>query len=63
MRVRPSTSYAQQRGFVITIVARLVFAIVHLPGKVNMADILTKAQAVSVFNELMSAYDAYVGAV
>ena len=42
--------------------ARRVFTMVHLPGKVNMADILTKAQAVSVFNELMIAYDAYVSA-
>ena len=41
-------------------VARRVFSLVHLPGKINMADILTKAQAVSVFVELMAAYDAYV---
>jgi hypothetical protein len=40
-------------------VARLVFVLVHLPGKVNLADILTKAQAPPVFIELMTAYDAY----
>ena len=41
-------------------VAQLVFALQHLPGKVNIADILTKAQAASVFVELMAAYDAFV---
>ena len=43
-------------------VARLVLVLIHLPGKVNMADILTKPQAVSVFNELIQAYDAFVSA-
>ena len=43
-------------------VARDIFSIVHLPGRVNIADILTKAQAVSVFVELMRAYEAYVSA-
>ena len=43
-------------------VARLVFTLVHLPGRINMADILTKAQAPSVFVELMIAYDAHVAA-
>ena len=43
-------------------VARLVLTLVHLPGKINVADILTKAQAASVFNELMTAYDALVDA-
>ena len=42
--------------------ARDVFSIVHLPGRVNIADILTKAQAVAVFVELMRAYEAYVSA-
>ena len=42
--------------------ACLVLVLVHLPGKINIADILTKAQAASVFNELMSAYDALVDA-
>ena len=41
-------------------VARLVLELVHLPGKINIADILTKAQATSVFNELMVAFDALV---
>ena len=43
-------------------VARLVLVLVHLPGKINVADILTKAQATSVFVELMAAYDALVSA-
>ena len=43
-------------------IARLVFVMVHLPGVLNMADILTKAQSVSVFNQLMTAYDAFVTA-
>ena len=43
-------------------VARDVFVLKFISGKVNLADVLTKAQAVSVFNELMTAYDAYVSA-
>ena len=31
----------------------------HIAGVINLADILTKAQAVSVFVNLMTAYDAY----
>ena len=41
-------------------VARLVLDLIHIMGRVNMADILTKAQTVSVFKELMAAYRAYV---
>ena len=40
-------------------VAREVFSMQTIPGSINLADILTKAQAVSVFNALMAAYDAY----
>ena len=43
-------------------VARDVFKMVFITGSVNLADILTKAQAVAVFNTLMAAYDAYVAA-
>ena len=39
-------------------VAREVFVLTFISGKVNLADIMTKAQAVSVFNEIMTAYDA-----
>ena len=39
-------------------VARLVFVLIHLPGKVNLADVLTKAQTHNVFNELLAAHDA-----
>ena len=35
---------------------------VHITGRINMADILTKAQAVSVFLELMAAYHAHTRA-
>ena len=41
-------------------VAREVFAMVHLPGTINLADIMTKAQAVAMFNNLMQAYDAFI---
>ena len=41
-------------------VARDVITLVHLPGAVNLADILTKAQAVAVFVQLMAAYDAFL---
>ena len=43
-------------------VARDVFEMQHVTGTVNLADILTKAQAVSVFNQLIAAYDAFVAA-
>ena len=39
-------------------VARLVFVLIFLPGKVNLADILTKEQAHNVFIELLAAHDA-----
>ena len=38
-------------------VARQVYEMVFITGSVNLADILTKAQAVAVFNNLMQAYD------
>lgn len=41
-------------------VSRLVFCLTFIPGKLNMADILTKAQVVAVFNELMREFDNYV---
>ena len=41
-------------------VARLVYVMIFLTGSANIADILTKPQATSVFVELMGAYDAYV---
>ena len=44
-------------------VARDVLQLVHIAGKVNIADILTKAQAVAVFTQLMAAFDAFVAAV
>ena len=43
-------------------VARQVFVLVFVTGDVNIADILTKAQAPSVFVALMRAYAAYTGA-
>ena len=43
------------------LVLRLVFVLKYVAGKVNVADILTKAQAPSVFVELMAAHDAIVG--
>ena len=43
-------------------VARLVFILTFVPGKLNLADILTKPQAVAVFNELMREYDRYIDA-
>ena len=42
-------------------VARQVFVLIHIAGKINIADILTKSQVVSVFTELMGAYHAHVG--
>lgn len=44
-------------------VARNVFSMTHIAGVVNLADILTKAQSVAVFTQLMAAYDAYSGAL
>ena len=43
-------------------VARLVFSLVFISGRINMADILTKAQTVAVFNELMDVLAAYMNA-
>ena len=43
-------------------VARQVYVMVHITGRINMADILTKAQAVSVFSELMGAYRLHTSA-
>ena len=43
-------------------VARDVLKLVHITGTTNLADILTKAQAVAVFVQLMAAYDAFAGA-
>ena len=40
-------------------VARRVFSMSHVNGAINMADIMTKNQAVAIFNQLMSTYDAY----
>ena len=37
-------------------VARLIFVMAHVEGKYNIADILTKAQAPSVYAELMALY-------
>ena len=42
-------------------VARLVLAMKYIAGEVNIADILTKAQAPAVFHALMAAHDALVG--
>ena len=39
-------------------VARCVFLLTFVPGKFNVADILTKAQAVAVFNELMREFES-----
>ena len=39
-------------------VARLLFLLTFVPGKSNVADILTKAQAVAVFNELMREFES-----
>ena len=41
-------------------VARNVFVLKHIPGTTNLADILTKAQAVAVFASLLAAYDVAV---
>ena len=43
-------------------VARDVLTLVLVTGNTNLADILTKAQAVAVFTALMVAYDAFVSA-
>ena len=43
-------------------VARQVFVLVFVTGDVNIADILTEAQAPSVFAALMRASTAYAGA-
>lgn len=40
-------------------VARLVFVMKFIAGKANMADILTKAQAVAVYLELMRVFAEY----
>lgn len=42
-------------------VARLIFALEYVPGKLNVADILTKAQAVSVFTSLLQTLDHMTG--
>ena len=39
-------------------VARLVILLVFMPSKANVADILTKAQAVAAFNELMREFES-----
>ena len=57
-----ATSGVSSRGIVAPCHSSLVLVLVHLPGKINVADILTKAQATSVFVELMAAYDALVSA-
>ena len=44
-------------------VSRDVFSMSHIAGTTNLADILTKAQAVSVFNSLIAMYDAYAESV
>ena len=41
-------------------VARLIFSLEYIPGQLNVADILTKAQAHSVFTSLLQAYDHMV---
>ena len=41
-------------------VAREIFELVFITGSTNLADILTKNQAVSVFTALMAAYDAFI---
>ena len=40
----------------------VAYVMVHITGRINMADILTKAQAVSVFSELMGAYRLHTSA-
>ena len=37
-------------------VARMIFVLVHIQGTTNLADILTKAQSVKVFRDLMALY-------
>ena len=37
-------------------VARMIFVMVHIQGTTNLADILTKAQSVKVFRDLMALY-------
>ena len=42
-------------------VMRRVTSLRYIAGKLNVADILTKAQAPADFHALMNAYDALVG--
>ena len=58
---RPSTSSARPR---VCVTMWLVSCSCYLfvPGKSNVADILTKAQAVAVFNELMREFESMTAA-
>ena len=40
-------------------VMRRVFKLKYIAGTINVADILTKGQAVAVFTTLMAAFDAF----
>ena len=44
-------------------VARLVVELVFLTGTINLADILTKPQAMAVFTSLMGAFDSYTASL
>ena len=43
-------------------VAREVIVLSHIAGVINIADMLTKEQAVSMFTQLMQVYDAFIAA-
>jgi hypothetical protein len=45
--------------FLRDLVARLVIEVRHLPGRVMVADLLTKAVARVVYHELLRLFDAY----
>ena len=45
--------------FLRDLVARLVIEVRHLPGRVMIADLLTKAVARALYHELLRLFDAY----
>ena len=50
---------AEFTEFLRDLVARLVIEVRHLPGRVMIADLLTKAVARVLYHELLRLFDAY----
>ena len=50
---------AEFTEFLRDLVARLVIEVHHLPGRVMIADLLTKAVARVLYHELLRLFDAY----